>query len=261
MRCPGFSWQASLLRLRLQTGLSLARAHFAGLWVRVGNRVRFLDKAIGLLIRSDHVSRAPGETFVSAPWLRALPAGNPDLLSLLPVADLNAAALRHLDPPARGSDRGGVFTALAMVDPFLRPRDAVARLRRAGISGVANFPTMQIVDGETARAFEGAGARTTREVEMLEAFVAEGLRTIAFACGADGARDVARTRPTMMVLHPGVALTDWRQRAAAALAVQRLVDPCRAEAGCPVLVYRPEGFGSELDQAIAAADGEARIEG
>lgn len=215
---------------------------------------------IRLFVRGDPLFHAPGETVIAAPWLRALPRGNPDLLSLLPVADLNAAALGHLDSPASISDRGGVFAALAMVDPFLRPRDAATRLRRAGISGVANFPTMQIVDGETARAFEGAGARTTREIEMLEAFAAEGLRTIAFACGADGAQAAARTRPTMMVLHPGVALSDWRQRAAGALAVQRLVEPSRSEAGCPVLVYRPSGFGSELDQAVAAADGEVMIE-
>lgn len=215
---------------------------------------------VRLFIRRDHVSGTPRETYISAPWLRALPVGNPDLLSLLPVVDLNAAAMRALDPPARGIERGGVFAALAMVDPFLRPRDAVSRLRRAGISGVANFPTMQIVDGETARAFEGAGARTTREIEVLEAFTTEGFRTIAFASGADAAREVARTRPTMMVLHPGVALSDWRQRAAAALFVQRAIEPCRAEAGCPILVYRPTGFGSELDQAIAAADGEVCIE-
>lgn len=215
---------------------------------------------VRLFIRSDHVPGTLGEPYILAPWLHALPAGNPDLLSLLPVVDLNAAAMRSLEPPPRGIARRGVFAALAMVDPFLRPRDAVARLQRAGISGVVNFPTMQIVDGETARAFEGADARTTREVKMLEAFVAEGLRTIGFACGPDAAREVARTGPTMMVLHPGVALADWRQRAAGALAVQRLLEPCRTLAACPVLIYRPTGFGSELDQAIAAADGEVRIE-
>jgi predicted TIM-barrel enzyme len=219
-----------------------------------------LDGVTRLFIRSYCDAPNPGEIHISAPWLRALPVGNPDLLSLLPVVDLNAAALRSLDPPAGRVDRGGVFAALALVDPFLRPRDAVARLRRAGISGVANFPTMQVVDGETARAFEGAGARTTREVEMLEAFIAESFRTIAFACGPDAAREVARTRPTMMVLHPGVALSDWRQRAAGALSVQRLIDSCRTLAACPVLIYRPAGFGSELDQAVAAADGEVRIE-
>ena len=213
-----------------------------------------------LLIRGDHGSRRLGETYISAPWLRSLPVGNPDLLSLLPVIDLNAAAMRSLEPPTRGIDRSGVFAGLAMVDPFLRPRDAIDRLRRAGISGVANFPTMQIVDGETARAFEGADARTTREVQVLEAFLAEGFRTIAFACGPDAARLIAQTRPTMMVLHPGVALSDWRQRAASALAVQRMIEPCRIEAECPVLVYRPAGFGSELDQAVAAADGEVKIE-
>ena len=175
---------------------------------------------------------------------------------------------RGLAPTLRANQLKPVVTdalnkcrqSLAMVDPFLRPRDAIDRLRRAGISGVANFPTMQIVDGETARAFEGADARTTREVQVLEAFLAEGFRTIAFACGPDAARLIAQTCPTMMVLHPGVALSDWRQRAASALAVQRMIEHCRLEAGCPVLVYRPAGFGSELDQAVAAADGEVKIE-
>lgn len=216
---------------------------------------------IRIPIRSGYDPSQPGGDYIAAPWLKMLPAGNADLLSLLPVANLNAAATRWLDPPARGAHRSGVFAALALADPFLRPRDTVAVLRRAGVTGITNFPTMQIVDGDTARAFDSAGVRTGREIEMLEAFAAEGFRTIGFACGADGAREMARMRPTMIVLHPGVALADWRQRAAAALSVQRLVDPIRAEAGCPLLVYRPAGFGTELDQAVQSADGEIRMEG
>ena len=108
-----------------------------------------------------------------------------------------------------------MFAALALADPFLRPRDTVAVLRRAGITGITNFPTMQIVDGNTARAFDSAGVRTSREIEMLETFAAEGFRTIGFCRRRRwGARDGPHA-PAMIVLHPGVALADWRQRAAA----------------------------------------------
>lgn len=215
---------------------------------------------IRIPIRSGYDPSLPGADYIAAPWLRVLPAGNADLLSLLPVANLNAAATRWLNPPAAGAHRSGVFAAMALSDPFLRAKDIVAVLRRAGVAGIANFPTMQIVDGDTARAFDSAGVRTGREIEMLEAFAAEGFRTIGFACGAEGAREMARIRPTMMVLHPGVALADWRQRAAAALSLQRLVGHIRAEAGCPLLVYRPAGFGTELDQAVQTADGEVCME-
>jgi predicted TIM-barrel enzyme len=211
-----------------------------------------------LPICSDIMADPPEHGYVMAPWVKILPAGNRDLLSLLPVADVNGATLRMLDMPARYSPRRA-FAALMLADPFLRLRDTAALLRRAGIAGVTNFPTMQLVDGETARVFESANARAGREIEMLRAFAEEGLETIGFICGGETVRDMIQAKPGRIVIHPGVALSDWRQRAAAALAVSRAIEIVRSEAACPVLVYRPEGFGAELDQAVAAADGEARM--
>lgn len=193
----------------------------------------------------------PADPYVLAPWLEILPAGSPDLLSLLPVADLNGATCAALS----ASSAASAFVALLLADPFLRVRDTVALLSRAGAKGVANFPTTQIVDGETARAFESAGVRASREIAMLKAFGVAGLATLGFACGPESARAMAAARPTFVVLHPGVALADWRQRAAAALAVGRAIEIVRDTCDRPVLVYRADGFGPELDQAIASADG------
>jgi predicted TIM-barrel enzyme len=193
----------------------------------------------------------PAGAYVLAPWLDVLPAGNPDLLSLLPVGDLNGATMAALS----ATSAANAFVALLLADPFLRVRDTAALLGRAGARGVANFPTTQIVDGETARAFESAGARASREIAMLKAFGEAGLATLGFASGPESARAMAAATPTFVVLHPGVALADWRQRAAAALAVGRTIGIVRDACDRPVLVYRPLGFGPELDQAIADADG------
>jgi hypothetical protein len=153
----------------------------------------------------------------------------------------------------------GAVASLMLADPFLRVRDAACVMSTHGIGRVANFPTVQLIDGQTAHAFDSAGVGTRREIEILAAFRSAGFQTVAFACGIEPARAMLRDGASTLVLHPGVALQDWRQRAAAALGIGRAMASLRQETDVPILVYRPAGFGSELDRAAAAADGEARI--
>jgi hypothetical protein len=212
---------------------------------------------------------ATGEVIL-APWLAALRGIDADLAALLPVADVNGLALAGCaapggsaadpsaaDPDAEGGPRA--VAALMLADPFLRVRDAGQVLRAAGIGRVANFPTVQVVDGDTARALDSADLGAAREIERLAAFRRAGFSTVGFACGLEAARAMLADGASALVLHPGVALRDWRERAAAALATGRTLATLAAEATVPIFVYRPAAFGPELDQAVAAAAGEVRL--
>jgi predicted TIM-barrel enzyme len=197
---------------------------------------------------------------ILAPWLAALGGADADLASLLPVADVNGLALAGCAAAGCTEDGGPrAVAALMLADPFLRVRDAGQALRTAGIGRVANFPTVQVVDGETARALDSADLGAAREIERLAAFRRAGFSTVGFACGLEAARAMLADGASALVLHPGVALRDWRERAAAALATGRTLATLAAEATVPIFVYRPAAFGPELDQAVAAAAGEVRL--
>ncbi|NDV86570.1 hypothetical protein GTW51_07640 [Aurantimonas aggregata] len=201
---------------------------------------------------------APGESgFIVAPFLANLAPSHREFVPLLPVNGVNDATLAALEngPIARGAIAG-----LLLVDPFLRLRDAKLALADAGVSRVANYPTVQLIDGDTARAFDSAKVGAAREVDALAAFQNAGFETVAFAATLQTAQAMLPHGPSMLVLHPGLALADWRERANACLGVARMIAVLRGETDLPLLVYRPHGFGHELDQAADQADGLAQIE-
>lgn len=207
------------------------------------------------------VARPPAERpdgdYLLAPFMAEVAPAHRELVGLLPVADVNAAALaglRAASPPG-----GRAIAGLMLVDPFLRLRDATLALSAAGVMAVANYPTVQLIDGETARVFDSAGAGVVREIAVLTAFREAGFETVAFAASLDTARAMLRHGPSRLVLHPGLALADWRERAAASLAVAHMIPVLRDQCDTPLLVYRPHGFGPELDQAEALADGRVWV--
>jgi predicted TIM-barrel enzyme len=173
------------------------------------------------------------------------------------VNGVNEAALEALE---KGPAAQGAIAGLLLVDPFLRLRDARLALAEAGVSRVANFPTVQLIDGDTARAFDSANVGAAREVDALAAFRGAGFETVAFAATLQTAQAMLPHGPSMLVLHPGLALADWRERTTACLGLVRMIAVLRGETDLPLLVYRPHGFGHELDQAADQADGLAQIE-
>lgn len=203
---------------------------------------------------------APGGAagaFIFAPWLTALPRARVDLLSLLPVVDINGLLSTALEvPPGPNEHRDLAVAALLAVDPFLRVRDFARRLQAAGVRRVTNFPPVELIDSDTARAFQSSGLGAHREVEVLKAFRDHGLETLGVCCSRAQARALAEAGVQALILHPGVALQDWRQRTTASLAISRVMTAMRSERPeLPLLVYRPDGFGAELDQAVATGDG------
>lgn len=194
-----------------------------------------------------------------APFMAEIPPAHRELAGVLPVSDVNAAMLEVLRPGAPAPRGGRVIAGLMLVDPFLRLRDMTLALSAAGVTAVANYPTVQLIDGETARVFDSAGAGVAREIAVLAAFAEAGFETVAFAASLDSARAMLRHGPSRLVLHPGLALADWRERAASSLAIAHMIPTLRDQCDTPLLVYRPHGFGHELDQVEALADGLAWI--
>jgi hypothetical protein len=81
----------------------------------------------------------------------------------------------------------------------------VATLRRAGITAVVNFPTVQIFEGETAAALAAVGYRAEAEFRLLQRLTEQGFTPIACATSrraVDAALGLGLRR---ILLHPGVS--------------------------------------------------------
>lgn len=165
-----------------------------------------------LTIRTRLDGSNPGETLF-LPALAGFEGPDLDLLAMMPVCDVNGALLDALaarEPfPAHGpAPVAGVF----LLDPFMRLPELAARLRAAGIRRVANYPTVQVIDGETARALGSVGYSPAQEFEALRELRGEGFEVVGFATGAAAARDLATLGAVMVVLHPGPGGGDPRAR-------------------------------------------------
>lgn len=207
---------------------------------------------------------SPGPTSEShppqifAPWLADLPEAQRDLLALLPVLDVNGAvlnALKGAHSEIQAMARPGVSAALLCVDPFLRLRDVVALLRSAGIAGVSNFPTIQIIDGVAARGFDSADLGLRREAQMLARFAQEGLSVTGFCTTAENGQRMLDQGASVLVVHPGLPSADWRARTIAARNAADTLRALRPRCTVPLRLFCPDAYGAELDTARALADG------
>lgn len=200
---------------------------------------------------------------IFAPWLADLPDAHRDLLALLPVLDINGAVFKalsgtkaptHTPTPARSD----VIAALLCVDPFLRVRDVVALLAANGIAGVANFPTVQVIDGVAALGFDSTDLGLRREAQMLARFAEDGLAVTGFATTAENGRRLLDHGATALVVHPGLPSADWRNRAIAARNAADTLQALRPQCNVPLRLFCPDAYGAELDPARALADGLVR---
>ena len=137
------------------------------------------------------------------PALDGFPPETWPLVALLPVLDINGALRLALEArrPFRGAPPAvGVFAC----DPFLRLADMAALLRRAGVTTVVNYPTVELFEGETAAALAAVGYRAEAEFRLLLRFAELGFSAIGCATSrraVDAALGLGLRR---ILLHPGL---------------------------------------------------------
>ncbi|NYZ13833.1 hypothetical protein HL658_14855 [Azospirillum sp. RWY-5-1] len=188
------------------------------------------------------------------PALAGHPPDCAEYLALLPVQDSNGRLLQALATLTPGSLDGTTVGILA-VDPFRPVGPFLSILRRAGVRGVANFPTTALFDGETGEALRSVGLGREREAAFLEQAAASGFAVTGFATDAETARRLRRAGASRIVVHPGAATGNAVQDAAAASLAAAIAAELRSEGPGPVLVLLPAGFEAHRPVLERAADG------
>jgi predicted TIM-barrel enzyme len=126
------------------------------------------------------------------------------LASLAPLGNANEAAAAGLAGLPGICSPCPVAMGVCGSDPFLLRGPAFAAWRAAGLEGVANFPTLGLVDGFFRAELEAAGLGPAAEMACLREAHGAGFFTIGFACSPQEAAACAAASCDAVIAHLGL---------------------------------------------------------
>lgn len=137
-----------------------------------------------------------------------------EVCAMLPVTDINGALFESLeaglptDPNPSDLRTADVAAGLFLTDPFLNIADAARRLAAAGLGTVANYPTVQVLDGPSAAGLASVGHSFVQECEGLSAFAARGFAIMGYAASRPAAQALLALGCTRLVLLSSAPVTE-----------------------------------------------------
>jgi predicted TIM-barrel enzyme len=131
-------------------------------------------------------------------------AGRGSLAGLLAYGNANDVVLEMAREVLPVVKRVPVLAGVNGTDPFLILDDFLRRLADLGFSGVQNFPTVGIIDGQFRRNLEETGMGYVHEVEMIRAARRHDLLTTPYVFSEGEATAMAEAGADIVVCHMGL---------------------------------------------------------
>ncbi|KAL0344263.1 UNVERIFIED_CONTAM: ToMV susceptible protein tm-1(GCR26) [Sesamum angustifolium] len=131
-------------------------------------------------------------------------AGRGSLAGLLPFADANAVVLDMANEVLPVVKKVPVLAGVCATDPFRRIDFFLKQLESIGFSGVQNFPTVGLFDGNFRQNLEETGMGYGLEVEMIAKAHKMGLLTTPYAFNQEEATAMAKAGADIIVAHMGL---------------------------------------------------------
>ncbi|KAL0379257.1 UNVERIFIED_CONTAM: ToMV susceptible protein tm-1(GCR26) [Sesamum radiatum] len=156
-------------------------------------------------------------------------AGRGSLAGLLPFADANAVVLDMANEVLPVVKKVPVLAGVCATDPFRRIDFFLKQLESIGFSGVQNFPTVGLFDGNFRQNLEETGMGYGLEVEMIAKAHKMGLLTTPYAFNQEEATAMAKAGADIVVAHMGLT-TSGSIGAKTALSVEESVTLVQAVA-------------------------------
>ena len=131
-------------------------------------------------------------------------AGRGSLAGLMPYGDANAIVLdmaREVLPVVRQTP---VLAGVCATDPFRDMEMFLDEIARVGFSGVQNFPTVGLMDGNFRANLEETGMSYALEVEMIAKARAKDLLTTPYVFNEHEAAAMASAGADIIVCHMGL---------------------------------------------------------
>ncbi|XP_020238263.1 uncharacterized protein LOC109817435 isoform X2 [Cajanus cajan] len=134
-------------------------------------------------------------------------AGRGSLAGLLPFADANAVVLDMANEVLPVVKKVPVLAGVCATDPFRRMGNFLKQVESTGFSGVQNFPTVGLFDGNFRQNLEETGMGYSLEVEMIQKAHKIGLLTTPYAFNRCEAIEMAKVGADIIVAHMGLTTT------------------------------------------------------
>ncbi|HEY5314766.1 MAG TPA: phosphoenolpyruvate hydrolase family protein [Pirellulales bacterium] len=131
-------------------------------------------------------------------------AGRGSLAGMLPYGDANAIVMdmaREVLPVVKHTP---VLAGVCGTDPFRLMRLFLRQIDEAGYSGVQNFPTVGLFDGNMRLNLEETGMGFSLEVDMIRTAHEMNLLTTPYAFNPDEAEAMARAGADILIPHMGL---------------------------------------------------------
>ncbi|KAM7520164.1 hypothetical protein LguiB_019126 [Lonicera macranthoides] len=134
-------------------------------------------------------------------------AGRGSLAGLLPFADANAVVVEMANEVLPVVKEVPVLAGVCATDPFRRMNHFLKQLESIGFSGVQNFPTVGLFDGNFRQNLEETGMGYGLEVEMIAQAHKMGLLTTPYAFNEDEAVEMTKAGADIIVAHMGLTMS------------------------------------------------------
>lgn len=131
-------------------------------------------------------------------------AGRGSLAGLMPYGDANAVVMEMAGEVLPVVSKTPVLAGVCASDPFRLMDKFLDQVKDAGFSGVQNFPTVGLIDGNFRANLEETGMSYQLEVDMIAAAHKKGLLTTPYVFSEEDAAAMAKVGADIIVVHLGL---------------------------------------------------------
>lgn len=131
-------------------------------------------------------------------------AGRGSLAGCMPYGDANAIVMEMANEVLPVVKDTPVLAGVCGTDPFRLMDVFLKQVKEAGFSGVQNFPTVGLCDGQFRKNLEETGMGYSLEVDMIRKAGELGLFTTPYVFNVDEARAMAEAGADVVVAHLGL---------------------------------------------------------
>ncbi|HSD93817.1 MAG TPA: phosphoenolpyruvate hydrolase family protein [Syntrophales bacterium] len=150
-------------------------------------------------------------------------AGRGSLAGLMPYGDANGIVVEMASEVLPVVKNTPVLAGVCGTDPFRLMPVFLKQLKEIGFSGVQNFPTVGLIDGNFRANLEGTGMGYDKEVAMIAVANKLDLFTSPYVFDEDQAKAMAKAGADQLVAHVGLT-TSGSIGAAVALSLDEAID-------------------------------------
>ncbi|KAL2832108.1 TIM-barrel-protein domain-containing protein [Aspergillus cavernicola] len=131
-------------------------------------------------------------------------AGCGSLAGLMPYSNANEVVLDMASEVLPIVTSTPVIAGVCGTDPFRLMPQFLRQLQELGFSGVQNFPTVGLIDGQFRANLEETGMGYGKEVEMVRLAGGMGLLTTPYVFDVEGAEEMTTAGADILVAHMGL---------------------------------------------------------